>query len=245
MSTQSKNIKVGAGSFSVIQRSIAPTQVSVLASPAPTVTSFSVSQVEAKKLRVGDRLTISASPAYTADEASGAPVIQTINLATGVITVSPAFGAAPSAGPMYVLWHDGGATDGGIVLSGKTTTQDQEVDQEVDPVGTVITSRATNIKIPMAEATLENFAAAMGVTPSGTAGSLKIGSFAGIREDRVLLVVPGPAGTKRHIVASKCVNQGTLEEKSEKGGKSVYTMDYKVYLDTDMGAAALLDILDA
>lgn len=51
---------------------------------------------------------------------------------------------------------DLGYTQGGVKVSVATETKDIEVDQELDPIDSIITKRTVSVEVPLAEYTIEN-----------------------------------------------------------------------------------------
>jgi hypothetical protein len=107
-----------------------------------------------------------------------------------------------------------------------------------------VTKRETTVMLPLAEASLENYAMALGVAPPSVTGVLQVGPWVDKRQDRILIQIKGPNGMKRFQLFHKCVNKGTAKARAGKSGKTIYPLELKAYLDTSKGAAALFDLKD-
>jgi hypothetical protein len=243
MPTEPQKVAVGPGRAWNVQRGAALVNVTVLADPAPSANSFAVSAPHAELLQVGDLLTDLPDPYYTAEEASEAPMITEITPA-GVVKFSGAFagGAVAATDLIYRLFRNLDYTDGGIEVNSQITTEDQEVDQEIDAVDTVVTKRETTVMLPLAVASLENYALGLGVAPPSVSGQLKVGAFTDKREDRILVQLKGPGGKKRFQLFHKCVNKGTTKGRAAKSGKTIYALEMKAYFDTEKNE--LFDVID-
>ncbi len=243
MSFNTLKIAVGAGEVLTSYRGAARKTVTPKAATTPTVNGFIVTTAElaASTLRKGDMLVLSsATPTNLALEASTQARVTSI-VASGAdwqVNVSPALGSAPAAGSasVTILYHDRGATDGDIVLEIETTLTEQEIDQSMDIVAAIRTARKITAMIPLAEATLENLALSAGLTPPSSGTALDIGDTApgAAREDRFLLILPGPDSLRRFVNFHRGVVQGKASHKASKKDKSVYACEARAMPDSTM-----------
>lgn len=247
-----ENFVLGAGQILHWQRGVSHTTVTALASPAPTTTTFSVTDLTDlpatnPKLRVGDVLQLaSATPAYTAAEATTMPrIISMVSDGTKtLVTVSPAFSGAPptTAGGVRVLYKNLGATMGDIALKSNVTRKKQMIDQAVDAVKSRIVSRELTITAPLAEATSFHFAIGLGISAGSDNTVLQVGSTLPTdREDRFLLITPAEEGYDRYTVCHRGVHEGEASLVASKENESIINLNITLMPDTDFGAAAVLD----
>lgn len=238
------NVTQGAGSVLYSPRDTTPATVTALASPAPTTTSFAVSSAHAATLHVGDRIGLaSATPTYLAPELATSAVITNISSdASPVITCTALSGAPPTtAGGVRILWHNLGATDGGIALE---CTKEQEaiyVDQVQSPVNFVDQLLGVKMMAPLAEATLRNFAIVMGHADPSSSTVLQISGSDASRTDRWAFIGPAPNSTQVYGVIPKAKSVGTASWKGSKSDKPIFNLEVTAFEDTT-STPSLLDL---
>lgn len=238
------NVTQGAGAVLYSPRDTTPITVTALASPAPSTTSFAVSSADAAKLHKGDRIGLaSATPTYLAPELATSAVITNISTdANPVITCTALSGAPPTtAGGVRVLWHNLGATDGGVRLEAAKEQQDVFVDQETAPVATVDQVTDVMIMAPLAEATLKNFALAMGHADPSSTSVLQISSADASRTDRWAFIGPAGGGLQAYCVVPKGKSRGRGVWNASKTDKPIFELEVKALVDST-STPDLLDI---
>ena len=252
MGFDTTKIAVGAGECLYAPRTSRNT-VTVKTGTTPTTTTFTVTSTERDKIRVGDILAAAATvPTNTPTEAKDGRRITSI-VANGSdfdVTVSPAFTSAPAAAAaLVILYHDLGATKGNITFSIETQTAEIEIDQSLDPVASILQSRKAKAMFPLAEAGLQQFAIAAGLSiPAGGSSSLDIGqaSAGAAPENRFLAIVNGPNGKKRYILLHRGVVSGTAAMVASKTDPAVTECNVSCLPDSSLATGVnVVQILDA
>lgn len=238
------NVTQGAGSILYSPRDTTPATVTALASPAPTTTSFAVSAADAALLHVGDRIGLAAAtPTYLAPELATSAVITAISTAANpVITCTALSGAPPTtAGGVRVLWHNLGATDGGISLEAMKEQEAIYVDQVLSPVNFVDQLLTVKMMAPLAEATLKNFALVMGHLDPASSSVLQISGSDASRTDRWAFIGPAPNNTQVYGVIPKGKSVGTATWNGSKSNKPIFNLEVTAFEDTS-STPGLLDL---
>lgn len=225
LSLQSANLTLGAGQIYMRPRDEAASTFT-----ATGATTSSVFFVDATNARILDQknhflvLTASAPLAtapLTPSMVDAAPkMISNVPTAGGLrqITVSPPFATAVATGvgALQLLLENMGATQNdGLSLTFQKNTTGIEVDQALDPVAMVTTSRNITLNATLAETTLRNFALALGInSPAPNVNLLNVGlTSPSQREDRFLFEsdAPGDFAIRRILIQrGQNVGQGNL-----------------------------------
>lgn len=220
-----QNIVVGAG-----QAFIGGHVTAVSAATGSTETKTVLEPItDAVKFSLGDVITVGSDPKKVQVEA--------IDEETGALTHEAVSTPASAAVPVVQVWRNLGATDGGVELTGGMTPQEHFVDQTVFPVAMTVNQAQVGLNVPMAEQTLQNLALALGQESSKvklTSGveTLAVGATDKIRQDRYLLIGPGPKGRKRTVLIHKGVNRGTLSYRQDKANKAIANLEIGAMFDS-------------
>lgn len=186
------------------------------------------------------------------------------NILIGAVTVrvAPTGTAEPNYNQnplVWTGWTDVGWTDGGVELEYTPEFTDVFVDQELPPVLTELTAEQAVVRVPLAEATLQNLnkaisASAFSQVPSGAGVTakdiLKVGSGAVVE---TMLAVEGksPEGFWRAFVFWRTIVASPIGQAYRKAEKVLFPTEFKALSDptkpvgerlfkaTDMTAAAI------
>ena len=238
------NVTQGAGSVLYSPRDTTPITVTPEASPTPSTTSFAVSAADAAKLHKGDRIGLtSATPTYLAPELATSAVITNISSdANPVITCTALSGAPPAtSGAVRVLWHNVGATDGGIRMEAGIEQQDVFVDQETAPVASVDQVTDVMLMAPLAETTLKNFALVMGHADPTSTTVFQITSSDTSRTDRWAFIGPAGGGLQVYAVVPKGKSRGRANWAASKTDKPIFELQVKAFVDST-STPSILDV---
>ncbi|ACC98633.1 hypothetical protein Emin_1081 [Elusimicrobium minutum Pei191] len=124
-----------------------------------------------------------------------------------------------------------GLIKGGVTIEHDTSLQDIMVDQYLAAVDQVVTSESLKIKTTMAEATLTNLAAAMGLEYEGSAGLNLTTADGGYYT--VYINVKGPKGKNRKYTFWKCKINGKTTQVYKRDGETVADIEFNVLADTE------------
>jgi hypothetical protein len=203
----------------------------------------------AEKLRVGDVVQLASVtvPLLTAAEVStqAAVLSLTTSGANTIVTLDRALSGAPpvSAGSVRRLYRNLGASDGGMSIDFDITRSEQEIDQSPFTVSAPITKIAAMLKIPLVEQRARNLALSLGMAEPSSDTAFGIGSAPALdREDRFVLVCPGPNGLTQYWVAHRGVAGGQVSVKASKTDKSLYDLSIILMPDTTMDPAGVIDM---
>jgi len=156
----------------------------------------------------------------------------TANVLVGVAAVSIRY---PIGGSYVAV----GYTEDGVSVNYTPTYTDIEVEEEVNPVRSMLTKEVTEIIVNMAETSLFNIDKAI-------AGSILAGSVITIgggtaKEMSVKVVGKNPAGFDRTIECYKCVATGTVGMKFRKNEKTVCPVTFKALKETGHDVMTITD----
>lgn len=238
------NVSQSAGSVLYSPRDTTPITVTPQASPAPTTTSFAVSSSDAAKMHVGDRIGLtSATPTYLAPELATSAVITAISSDANPVITCTALSGAPASGSatVRILWHNLGATDGGIKLEATKEQQALYVDQVLSAVAYADQLLDVKIMAPLAEATLKNFALTMGHADPSSTSVLQISGTDASRTDRWAFIGPAPNSTQVYAVIPKGKSIGKADWTAAKGDKSIFQLEVTAFEDST-STPTLLDM---
>lgn len=238
------NVTEGPGSILYSPRDTAVVTVTALASPAPSATSFAVSAADAALIHEGDRIQLaSATPTYLAPELSvAARVISKSSDAEPVITCTALSGAPPtSAGGVRIIWHNVGATRGGVRMEGSAEQSPIRVDQSRAAVAYSDGDIDVKLFAPMAESTLANYALAMGHAKPTSATVLQINAADASRTDRWAFIGPGPGSTQVYGVIPKGKSMGRAVWNAVRGETPLFDLEITAVQDTT-STPDLLDV---
>jgi hypothetical protein len=240
-----QNVIAGPGMVFTSSRDTALATVTPVVTPAPSVTTFSVSPADAKKINAGDLVCLSSLVnTFLADEASTLSMIKSVvydGTTNYIVTLVNALGTAPATGSASVkqVWGNRGATKGGIKLTAKRTVADLMCDQSVVAVGTVDKALDIMVDAQLTEATMKNFALAAGLAdPAGT-GVFSVNGNDPSRTDRVLFGAKAPNNLTRYFVINKAKSQGTATHMADQSNQPIYQYQAKAYVDSSMSPDTL------
>lgn len=237
-------ITLGAGKILHHVRGAAFVTVTPAASPAPTTSSFAVVTATdmiagAEKLRVGDIVQLSSVviPTMTAAEVAALPAVLSLVItgANTIVTLDRPLSAAPAAaaGTVRRLYRNLGASDGDMGIDFDVTRSEQTIDQSPFVVAAPVTGISAMLMVPLVEQRATNLAIALGLAAPSTDTALGIGSAPTMdREDRFVLVCPGPNGLTQYWVCHRGVSAGKTSIKASKSSKSLYDLNITLMPDT-------------
>lgn len=145
-------------------------------------------------------------------------------LGTTEPTTSTDLSSLPSA------WREVGYTEDGSVFTYDVKSEDVEVAEELDPIGTSITSRTGMLKFSMAQATRRNLYLALNSGASGASDATTLEPPDPSGFVRVMLLhVSNDAGNVRGTLFRQCFNSGGLTIDFSKAPKKILIpVEFKV-----------------
>jgi hypothetical protein len=139
-------------------------------------------------------------------------------------------GPSSTQGPMPSAWSPLGYTEDGNDFSQTVTSVDLEVAEELEPVRTVVTSRASQVSFQLAQDTARNLQIALNGgsgTPTVTGGQTTPNIPAIGSEVPVMLAWESSDGLERWIYRS-CLQVGAVNIGRKKGVKSLIPVTFKL-----------------
>lgn len=129
---------------------------------------------------------------------------------------------------------DVGGSGGPVLINYSTEHHDIKCDQLMGVTAKILTGRKVTVVIPLAEATLENFALAMGYPTTAVAtNTLSVGGASTVTNRTIYIYAPdNVAGATRLITLHKCVVIGAVEYGMNKDGDTLYKVEVEVLQDT-------------
>ena len=172
------------------------------------------------------------------------------NLIAGPATVHVALeGATEPADALVAMgagWRDLGGTTGGVRQIVNREIFNLEVDQIPEPVGARVTNRGAQVATTMAEATLENWAIAMGeletaVVSSGVAPAAVTETLEPTEIDptgeptyvAVCITGPGPDGKTRRVILRRVLSTESIESQNSKTEQTGIPVTFTAYRVSD------------
>ncbi|MDD4004083.1 MAG: hypothetical protein PHW69_02635 [Elusimicrobiaceae bacterium] len=141
-------------------------------------------------------------------------------------------------GALETAARDAGFIKGGISIEHDLTSTEIKVDQALGPVDRVPTAESMKIKLSLAEATLENMAAAYGYpTDAVASGTFAFGDLAGQTHKTLFINVNGPAGSTRKYTFWKVLPTGKTTQSYKRDGETLVDVEFAVLCDTTKTAA--------
>lgn len=175
------------------------------------------------------------------------------NILIGAVTVriAPTGTAQPNYDQNPLVWTgftDVGWTDGGVELEYTPEFTDVFVDQETPPVLSKLTGEQLVVRVPMAEATLQNLNRAISASSystvaaaSGVTGKAILTAGSGTVQERMLSVEgKSPQGFWRAFIFWRAIVVGAVGQAYRKAEKVIYPVEFKVLSDSTQTAGQRL-----
>lgn len=170
---------------------------------------------------------------------------ENVLVGSGLLYVAPIGTALPDLTETPVTWPVGwvevGYTEDGVEIQHAPTFKDIEVDEEMDPVKTVLTGNKMTVAAKLAEATLENMkyaipgstitTVAAGVSNVGSK-TLKFGSPATVPEALVGFQGTSPEGFERVFIMYRGQQVGTMASSYKKADKVLVPVEFRGLADS-------------
>jgi hypothetical protein len=231
-----------------------PLLMTPLASPAPTATSWEISDAQADLFAIGDVVGLAAETVLrtAAQMTLSAKITSISNSATPgqkVITVSPALSAAPAAaaGAVKLLYANALWTDGGISIESQTEVVGHTVDQVANTVLTTVDKQGVMLKAPLATVSARtialgfngpqvNVSASNTVTIGGATNQNYYAAIVDVKQGQIIMMPKvGP-------------NQATATIQKNKTEKSLLQLELECLFDaefvTNLAGGEVLSIKD-
>ena len=137
-------------------------------------------------------------------------------------TTEPTTSSDLAAATLPSAWREVGYTEDGSVFKYDVKSEDIEVAEELDPIGSAITGRTGTLEFKMAQATRRNLYLALNMGAAGANDGTTIEPPDPSGMVRVMLLhVSNDAGSVRGTLFRQCFNVGGLEEDFSKAPKKV------------------------